>query len=51
VPSLDNASPETRGWIAGTFTVVEGVVYAGLGLLFAGSALVLRAAAGASKKK
>ena len=33
--------PETRGWIARAFTLTEDVVYIGLGLLLAGSALTL----------
>jgi hypothetical protein len=33
--------PEVRGWIARAFTAAEDVVYIGLGLLLAGSALVL----------
>src|SRR2546425_1529445 len=33
--------PEARHWIAWAFTLVEDVVYIGLGLLLAGSALVL----------
>ena len=33
----------TRAWIARAFTAVEDVVYVGLGLLLAGSALVLLA--------
>jgi uncharacterized membrane protein (DUF373 family) len=35
--------PEARLWIARAFTAVEDVVYVGLGLLLAGSALVLLA--------
>jgi uncharacterized membrane protein (DUF373 family) len=35
--------PEARIWIARAFTAVEDVVYVGLGLLLAGSALVLLA--------
>ncbi len=34
-------SEVARGWVAGGFTLVEDVVYIGLGLLLAGSALVL----------
>jgi uncharacterized membrane protein (DUF373 family) len=33
--------PETRHWIAWVFTLVEDVVYIGLGLLLTGSALLL----------
>ena len=32
---------ETRTWIARAFTLVEDVIYIGLGLLLAGSGLVL----------
>jgi len=38
----DAAEPEeVRGWIARTFTRIEDVVYVGLGVLLAGSALIL----------
>jgi uncharacterized membrane protein (DUF373 family) len=38
----DAAEPEeVRSWIARTFTLVEDVVYVGLGVLLAGSALIL----------
>jgi hypothetical protein len=38
----DPAEPEeVRGWIARTFTRIEDVVYVGLGVLLAGSALIL----------
>jgi hypothetical protein len=37
----ESPRPEPRVWIARAFTAVEDVVYVGLGLLLAGSALVL----------
>jgi hypothetical protein len=37
----DEPAEEVRGWIARAFTRVEDVVYVGLGVLLAGSALVL----------
>jgi uncharacterized membrane protein (DUF373 family) len=39
----ESPQPEARAWIARAFTAVEDVVYVGLGLLLAGSALVLLA--------
>ena len=39
---LEKLSPgDTRGWIARGFTLVEDVVYVGLGVLLAGSAIAL----------
>src|SRR2546430_10802548 len=37
----ESPRPEARVWIARAFTAVEDVVYVGLGLLLAGSALTL----------
>jgi uncharacterized membrane protein (DUF373 family) len=39
----ESARPDTRAWIARAFTAVEDIVYVGLGLSLAGSALVLLA--------
>src|SRR6266849_2520942 len=39
--SPESPTPEARTWIARAFTAVEDVVYIGLGLLLAGSALTL----------
>jgi uncharacterized membrane protein (DUF373 family) len=39
----ESSRSEARAWIARAFTAVEDVVYVGLGLLLAGSALVLLA--------
>lgn len=41
----DSPRPDTRNWIARGFTVVEDIVYVGLGLLLAASALFLLATA------
>jgi hypothetical protein len=40
-PREDDPAAEVRGWIARAFTRIEDVVYVGLGVLLAGSALVL----------
>jgi phosphate starvation-inducible membrane PsiE len=42
----DETEEEVRGWIARAFTRVEDIVYIGLGLILAGSALVLLADGG-----
>jgi hypothetical protein len=39
--SPQSSRPEARTWIARAFTAVEDIVYVGLGLLLAGSALTL----------
>jgi uncharacterized membrane protein (DUF373 family) len=42
----ESPRPDVRAWIARAFTAVEDVVYVGLGLSLAGSALVLLAKSG-----
>ncbi len=41
--SAQTMSPPTRTWIARVFTIIEDIVYLGLGLLLAGCALTLLA--------